>query len=317
MPELAPPSSISDLRAQGIYAITARFGKLDLTPLLLYTITFAPDSALGWLAWQFDVADSLFQLIAPGADQRQLISQAVPLKKVVGTPFAIKTALATLGWPGAVIQEGQNSWGGTTFPSDQGWAVCRIVINLAPLNASDAAPWQNDVAYPAASLVSFNGSLFQSMGPAAAGTVPQFALIGDVPDVDMLSDVANLVQAPWQLVSDGTLNVPSAAQIALIVAAFFFFAPQRCWLDAVVLAFPPQSDVLMPAPHDVSGVFDMLRPAPSDKFTVNLVPQSDTYSTTPHYNRQYQHAGITYANIPVGPTDGASVLNGQPVEGNK
>jgi tail protein P2 I len=317
VPELQPPASISDLRAQGIYALTARFGKLDLTPLLLYTITFAPDSALNWLAWQFDVADALFQLIAPGADQRQLISQAVPLKRFVGTPYAIKTALASLGWPGAAIQEGQNSWGGSSYPSNQGWAVCRIVINLAPFNLAGALPWQADRSYSSTTVVTFNGNFFAAMGPVAAGTIPQFATIDDVALDDVLSDVDNLVQAPWHLVTLGTLNIPDASAIALIIAAFYFFAPKRCWLDAVVLAFPPISDRLLPAPHDVSGVFDRLLPAPSDKFTVNLVPQSDNYSHTPLHDRRFLHAGITYANIPVGPTDSASILNGQPVEGNR
>ncbi len=318
MPELSPPASISDLRAQGIYAITARFGKLDLTPLLLYTITFAPDSALGWLAWQFDVADSLFQLLAPGADQRQLISQAVPLKRFVGTPYAIKTALASLGWPGAIIQEGQNSWGGTFWPADQGWAVCRILINLVPISPADATVWQADIAYPSAKLVSYNGNLFQSASPAAAGTIPQFASIDDVdPLTDLLSDVDSLVQAPWQLVSSGMLNVPTAAQIALIIAAFFFFAPQRCWLDAVVLNFPGVSDILMPAPRDISGVFDLLLPAPSEKFTVNFIGVSDSYLSIPLHTARFQRAGITYADQPVGPTDGASTFNGVPVEGNK
>jgi hypothetical protein len=317
MPELSPPASISDLRAQGIYALTARFGKLDLTPLLLYTITYAPDSALNWLAWQFDVADALFQLIAPGADQRQLISQAVPLKRFIGTPYAIKTALASLGWPGAIIQEGQNSWGGSTYPSNQGWAVCRILINLTAFNPSTAVVWENDLAYPAATLVTFNGNLFQSTAPAAAGTVPQFTTIDAVPDVDTLSDFDNLVQAPWQLVTSGALQVPSAAQIALIIAAFYFFAPKRCWLDSVVLAFPGVFDQLIPAPSDAIGVFDRLLPAPSDLFTVNFPGVSDPYSFNPLYNAQYQHAGITYANQPVGPTDGASTFNGVPVEGNK
>jgi hypothetical protein len=317
VPELSPPASISDLRAQGIYALTARFGKLDLTPLLLYTITYAPDSALPWLAWGFDIADALFHLIAPGADQRQLISQAVPLKRFVGTPYAIKTALASLGWPNAIIQEGQNSWGGTLWPSNQGWAVCRILINLAPINPSSAAVWQNDVMYPAAQLVSFNGKLFQAAAPAAAGTVPQFNNIDDVSDVDMLSDFDNLVQAPWQLVSSGFLNVPSAAAIAQIIAAFYFFAPQRCWLDAVVLAFPGVSDILMPAPSDASGVFDLLIPAPRDLFTVTFVGVNDSYLSIPLHTARFQHAGITYANQPVGPTDGASTFNGVPVEGNK
>jgi hypothetical protein len=319
MPELSPPASISDLRAQGIYAITARFGKLDLTPLLLYTIKYAPDSALGWLAWQFDVADAMFALLAPNADQRQLISQAVPLKRFVGTPYAIKTALASIGFPNVTILEGQNSWGGSSWPPDQGWAVCRILINLAVVSdaESDFTPWQAGQSYPAGAQVTFNGNYFASSSPVAAGIVPQFDGIDDVPAIDLLSDVDELVQSPWQLVGPGGLTQsPNAAAQALIIAAFYFFAPQRCWLDAVVWVLPPQSDQLIPAPHDISGVFDMLLPAPSDKFTVNLVGQSDNYSLTPHHDRRYQHAGITYANIPVGPTDGASILNGQPVEGN-
>jgi hypothetical protein len=47
------------------------------------------------------------------------------------TPQALLNALTQLGYPKAVIQEGQNSWGGTQWPANQGWAVFRVLINLA------------------------------------------------------------------------------------------------------------------------------------------------------------------------------------------
>ena len=39
--------------------------------------------------------------------------------------------MAGLGYANAIVQEGQNSWGGTTWPSNEGWAVFRVLINLA------------------------------------------------------------------------------------------------------------------------------------------------------------------------------------------
>jgi hypothetical protein len=160
---LAP--SINDTRGQAILAIVdQRMKALDLTPLLVYRIANLPDSAVLAMAWQWDVLDpSWITGIAAGeawdaltsidlltgvdtlASQlndatsvsdfdtyRQLIASSVPLHQMRGTPAAILSALAEIGFGTAILQEGQNSWGGTSWPATQGWAAFRVVVPLAP-----------------------------------------------------------------------------------------------------------------------------------------------------------------------------------------
>lgn len=64
------------------------------------------------------------------AQYRALILLSTQLHSIIGTPAALQQALAGLGFPDALILEGQDSWGGTQWPADQGWAVFRVVINL-------------------------------------------------------------------------------------------------------------------------------------------------------------------------------------------
>jgi len=143
-----------------------RLDAIDLTPLLVYRIDSAPASALPFLAWQFDIISPLWQTVAPLitsvdaitdvdalididtltegpnaatvtqdtviAAQRSLIKMAIQLHRYRGTPWSIKTALATLGWNSVSIQEGQGAWGGTAYSSNEGWAVFRVIIQLAP-----------------------------------------------------------------------------------------------------------------------------------------------------------------------------------------
>ena len=40
-------------------------------------------------------------------------------------------ALASLGWTTVSLLEGQTNWGGVAYPSNQGWAVFRVMIDLA------------------------------------------------------------------------------------------------------------------------------------------------------------------------------------------
>ena len=68
------------------------------------------------------------------AQYRSLIELSTSLHSIMGTPQALKNALAGVGFPSAIIQEGQNTWGGTQYPPSQGWAVFRVLINL------DASP---------------------------------------------------------------------------------------------------------------------------------------------------------------------------------
>ncbi|MFZ0887218.1 MAG: phage tail protein [Candidatus Binataceae bacterium] len=165
MPSLQLPPSISDVRGAALLALTERLsapplGVIDLTPLLIYTIDNCPDSALIFLAWQFDVLEPAWELgvklgedwdatdislltdidtlDSPGSaagqsdydSWRAILKMAIPLHKFRGTPYAVKTALQSLGFASVTIQEGQNSWGGNSWPSDQGWAVCRLILHM-------------------------------------------------------------------------------------------------------------------------------------------------------------------------------------------
>jgi len=165
MPELQLPDSINDARGRAMLVLIERLAALDLVPLLVYRIDSVPDAALPFLAWQFDILSQFWQLVAPaeqsidaltdidaladidtltgstttlqisaGAIQarREVVKSAIQLHRFRGTPWAIKSTLATIGWPHAAIKEGQASWGGTAYPGNQGWAVFRVIVNLAP-----------------------------------------------------------------------------------------------------------------------------------------------------------------------------------------
>jgi len=166
MAQLTIQPSINDLRSRSLLSLIERLGELDLTPILVYRLDSVPDSALLPLAWQFDMLapewqigaavtesidaltniDALTDIDTLGSSAgtsglsttvssdasswRTLLKVAIPLHRTRGTPYAIKTALAALGWNGVTIQEGHASWGGTTWPSNQGWAVFRVTLDL-------------------------------------------------------------------------------------------------------------------------------------------------------------------------------------------
>ncbi|MFZ2062749.1 MAG: phage tail protein [Candidatus Binatus sp.] len=164
MPELSAAPSINDTRTQALLVLISRLAALDLTTLLVYRIDSVVDGALPFLAWQFDILSPLWQLIAPvalGVDaltnidllidvdnliesgglvtelalteaaQRELLKNAIALHRFRGTPWSVKQALASLGWTTVSLLEGQTSWGGVAYPSNQGWAVFRVMIDLA------------------------------------------------------------------------------------------------------------------------------------------------------------------------------------------
>ena len=164
MPELTPAPSINDVRTQALLVLIERLAALDLTTLLVYRIDSVIDGALPFLAWQFDILSPLWQLVAPVAGsidaltdidsltdidtlsgpapqtpastvsaeaQRALLELAISLHRYRGRPWAIKQALESLGWASATILEGETLWGGTAYPASEGWAVFRLLVNLA------------------------------------------------------------------------------------------------------------------------------------------------------------------------------------------
>src|SRR5579863_453650 len=163
MAQLTVQPSIADVRSQALLGLVERLGAIDLSGILVYRLDSVPDSALILLAWQFDMLAPQWQLgaqlsesidtltnidaltdidtltstggIAGASDfdsWRSLLKVAIPLHRTRGTPHAIKTALASLGWSSVTLEEGQSSWGGTSYPASEGWAVFRVLINLAP-----------------------------------------------------------------------------------------------------------------------------------------------------------------------------------------
>ena len=134
--ELSPQPSINDVRGGAMAQLVARLGALDLTPLLVYRLDSVPDSALVALAWQFDMLEPQWQLEAPsGITLRNLLKLAIPMHRTLGTPAAIINALEALGFPNVTIQEGQASWGGNSWPSNEGWAVFRVLIPFGSASA--------------------------------------------------------------------------------------------------------------------------------------------------------------------------------------
>ncbi len=162
MPRLTIQPSIQDLRSRALLDLIERLGAIDLTTLLVYRLDSTPVDVLPLLAWQFDILEPQWQLGASNTESidnlqnidtltnvdsltssggvagtmdsdswRQLPKAAIPLHRNRGTPYAIRSALASLGWTSVKILEGQNSWSGTTYPASQGWAVFRVVISVA------------------------------------------------------------------------------------------------------------------------------------------------------------------------------------------
>lgn len=161
MAQLNIQPSINDARSRALLELIKRMDQIDLTPILVYRLDSVPDSALLFLAWQFDLLAPQWQLGAQisesidtlrnidtltnvdtltstsgvsGASDfdslRALLKIAIPLHRTRGTAYSIKAALKPLGWANVTLLEGQSSWGGTSYPESQGWAVFQARINL-------------------------------------------------------------------------------------------------------------------------------------------------------------------------------------------
>jgi hypothetical protein len=243
MPELSPSPAINDVRTRALMALVARVGHIDLTPLLVYRLDSLIDSAVIPMAWQFDMLAPQWQLLAPAQtasswdaltnidtltdidtlaqasagvmtnfdELRALLKQAIPLHRTLGTPYAIKTALAALGWT-ATLQEGQSSWGGTQYPSSQGWAVFRVLIALA----ANQSVGVNDVTRIIAAVNFFKpvrswlDSVYFTLPPITDVLLPapSDSVISIFSQVDLLFPApGDLIVAPaWPVSDSKTIN---------------------------------------------------------------------------------------------------------------
>lgn len=134
----------------------ARLAALDLSVLLIYLIDIVNVDALPILAEQFDILGFKgYGLASTEAEKRAVIKKAIELHRYKGTPWSIREALRTLGYPTTTIQErigtvavpldGSWRYDGSRFygiPSSA-WATFRVIVSavqagvITPQIASD------------------------------------------------------------------------------------------------------------------------------------------------------------------------------------
>jgi phage tail P2-like protein len=101
-----------------------RMSTIQLDKLLIYIIDTVDASALPWLAKQFNVLGYRgMRLAQTEAQQRQVIKTAILLKRYAGTPWAVKQALISIGYPDAILIENAGV-------GPYGWAQFRIELNV-------------------------------------------------------------------------------------------------------------------------------------------------------------------------------------------
>jgi len=100
---------MADYNLFEVFSKTAEqlFRDVDLSPAMIYLVDVVNADALPFLASQFDVEGFKgWNLATTEQQKRDLIKSAIELKRKRGTPFAIKRALASIGFPNVEIQEG-------------------------------------------------------------------------------------------------------------------------------------------------------------------------------------------------------------------
>jgi Phage tail protein (Tail_P2_I) len=276
---LRPPSSINDLRTQAHMILSARLESLDLTPLLIYTLgENIPTSILPYLIWQYDMMIPAVAMQALGVTALQIIQAALPLHKIMGTPGSIIQALALCGFPDAVILEGQDSWGGTSFPSTEGWAVFRV--NLPGLAAGTV------FSQAVAGLINGSNRTFTLPSLPAGSSLRMFyngLLLRPTTDFGAsgITVTTNftpvVVDGVPETISATFRTTPATSVSTQLTTIINFFKAARCLLDAITSTYPEFFDAAVPT---VSG-------------STLVLPETPT-SLELYRNGAYQTLGIDY-----------------------
>ena len=103
-----------------------RFNSIEIENLLVYIIDSVSASALPYLAHQFDIEGFAgYKLATTDQQRRDIIKQAIELKRYSGTVWAIKQAMLLVGYTDATIVEGID-----TGNPDTDWARFSISSEL-------------------------------------------------------------------------------------------------------------------------------------------------------------------------------------------
>lgn len=101
-------SAISDNELARAFSemVADRWDNWDLSEFLPYLVDTVAPSALPYLADQFDI-DGLqgFGMAETEQQQRDIIKKSIALHKFIGTPWAIREACRTVGFPIVILEE--------------------------------------------------------------------------------------------------------------------------------------------------------------------------------------------------------------------
>jgi phage tail P2-like protein len=193
MAENLLPASIDDVRSRALMGLLDRMAALPVSILTsLYDPAACPASALPFLAHQFGVLDEGWPLAATEGARRALVSQALQLQAKRGTPWAMRQALAAIGFPGLSIVERSSHWakfkvtqplGGQPVTADQvsrilaaidRWKPARCVLEAIEFgvtfesNVSNAAP-RFDGSYTFNGAIKYEGAVLASIAYVKIG----------------------------------------------------------------------------------------------------------------------------------------------------
>lgn len=124
------PPSIQDERFRAMLEVIDRRGLLPLAVLAIYDIDAVERSALIHLAEQFNVLGKRgWALANTEAEQRGLIKGAIELHRRSGTPWAVRTAMALVGYPGATVTENPPLSYDGSWQYDGNFQYCAVKVN--------------------------------------------------------------------------------------------------------------------------------------------------------------------------------------------
>jgi phage tail P2-like protein len=122
-----------------------RLDSIDLSVLLIYNINSCPEILLPILASQFNVKGvEGWKFVSTIDQKRELILNSGFVHKLKGTPYSMKRAMESIGFPGVYFQEGVGKYYDGSFNHDgsethgsEGWAKYIAFVPVAdPENVS-------------------------------------------------------------------------------------------------------------------------------------------------------------------------------------
>jgi hypothetical protein len=109
---------------------------LDIGPLCVYMVDLVNESALPYLTQQFGVDGFKGEALTSSVEEkRELVKKAISIKKRLGTSYAIKAALASVGFSNVAVNEqvgavydGTYKYDGTIKYSSGSWVYFGVKI---------------------------------------------------------------------------------------------------------------------------------------------------------------------------------------------